>query len=162
MLTTLLFASLIALGPERLPSEPRFAAPAVSDIAVASNGRETLVAMSTGQGIFVQRLDGNAQPQTPHGTPLVRGAERLGGVAASQAGYVVFWTAQRAAWSTYISPTGDVSPPQLIAATDNAISWPKIASNGSDFLAVWSDSTAYTEQAMASTARAGESAIPFR
>src|SRR6266540_2262472 len=140
----LLFAPLLqaqmAVGPERFVCEPRFVTPNAADVAAATNGIETLVAFQpygVESSIYAQRLDANAQPLTPHGFPVARGTRYLGGVASNHDGYVVFWVTVREAWTTYVDAAGNAAAPQRVVTTPNIIFWPRIASNGTGYLAAW-------------------------
>ncbi|HKS23709.1 MAG TPA: hypothetical protein VJZ76_12990 [Thermoanaerobaculia bacterium] len=141
----------IVLGPERIVGQPRFSGPGASEAAVATSNGETVAVVHAGVGgsLYLQRLGAGAQPLTEHGVLLARDVRALGGIASNGNGYVVFWLGDRSTWSLHVGAGGELSAPQLVAATANAITFPAIASNGKDYLAAWTDTTASTNQAMA-------------
>ena len=141
----------IVLGPERIVGQPRFSGPGASEAAVATSGGETIAVVHTGIGgsLYLQRLGAGAQPLTEHGVLLARDVRALGGMASNGNGYVVFWIGDRSTWSMHVGAGGELSAPRLVAPTANAVAFPAIASNGTDYLAVWTDRTANTSQAMA-------------
>jgi hypothetical protein len=142
----LLFASTLHaqlfFGTERLICNPRFQGPAAFSVSAATNGTDTLVVVQPGGipgSLYLQRLGAGAEVLTPHGVPIARDVYNLGGIASNHDGYLVFWTNDDTAWTLAISASGEVSRPRLVAERKNLVVAPLIASNGTDYLATWTE-----------------------
>jgi len=157
-ISLLLFASTLHaqlfFGSERLVCDPRFQGPGAASVSSATNGMETLVVVQpfpVPGSLYLQRLGPSAEALAPHGIPIVRDVGNLGGIASNHDGYVVLWTNNYSAFTLTISASGEVSWPRLVAERKNLIVAPRIVSNGTDYLATWTEwaiSTS-TQQAMA-------------
>lgn len=171
VLPILLFATAlhaqIALGPERLATAPRFDGTSIGAAATATDGATTLVVVQPGGpdgALYLQRLGGEAETLTAHGVPIARGVAALGGIASNRSGYVVVYTTTAGIAAIAIGTNGEVSAPHVAVATNAIVNWLRIASNGSGYLAAWSETTATTQQqAMAVRLDGGGNALgaPF-
>jgi hypothetical protein len=142
----------IALGPERLATAPRFDGTSIAAAAAATDGTDTLVVVQPGGpdgALYLQRLGADAETLTAHGVPIARGVAMLGGIASNRNGYVVAYTTADGIVTLSIGANGDVSAPRVVGGGGRIINWLRIASNGTDYLAAWTETTATTQQAMA-------------
>src|SRR5205823_6568107 len=113
---------------------------------------DTLVVVQPGGpdgSLYLQRLGANAETLTAHGVPIARGGAMLGGIASNRSGYVVLYTTTEGIVAISIGANGDVSAPRAIGGSGRVVNWLRIASNGTDYLAAWTETTATTQQAMA-------------
>ena len=154
LLPLLLFAATanaqLFFGSERFVCQPRFQGPGAMAAFAATNGTETLAVVQPygpESSIYLQRLGASAETLTQHGIPIARDVDTLGGIASNRDGYVVAWTTINAVWALPISSRGEMPPfRRVVAQSDNIVTRPHIASNGVDYLLVWTDVTFSTER----------------
>ena len=92
---------------------------------------------------FVQLLDRNGEPLTPHGIAIARSAYDVA-AASDGRGYLVVWsgavppsTSNTAVWACTVSATGEVSAPRVIGNAPYSATGTRVASNGHGYLVTW-------------------------
>lgn len=149
MLPVFTLLLVLSLSDERAVAPLKDQPASATNAAVATNGRNQLVAWKAAshEAVYLQTLDDSFALRAPNGVLLGRpetGSVALGGAASDGDGYLVVWNDERKVWATHVNTAGEIATPRLIAESTAKTSFARVASNGRGYLAIWNESTSTT------------------